>query len=369
MQALTAFSSKIPTPESTIALLFHLPALASLDIVLDRGAPEVHEHHSDNAFPALRTLKLETGNTDAARNILRRITSTHLGTLEVTHTQPAPSEAMQGMFRAVTERHVQLQKLSIQMERSKNADLVQEVMPAHTLKPLFELRELSVVDMRALPVAVNNETVLALSAAWPKLKALWLSVDWDATVSLPLISMPTLVYLIHGCKDLEMLGLRLNTELSLFAPGISGLFTACGVHTAALRRLDVGRSKVADPVGVASFFSDVFPELEFIDTRWLSREDSELGDEEGDEIINEEMENHERWMEVEGLIREFYEVRTQERCWAQKLGKKPRPREIPGLPGEVDLQAMVQREWIRAGEDLVRHDKTMRGIWQLMTGD
>ena len=70
--------------------------------------------------------------------------------------------------------------------------------------------------------------------------------------------------------------------------------------------LDVGRSKVHDPVSVAAYLADLFPYIDRVVSEWWSTQGEDGVGTEGSEQVM-------RWRTVEELVPHFVKVRMQER--------------------------------------------------------
>ncbi len=97
-----------------------------------------------------------------------------------------------------------------------------------------------------------------------------------------------------------------------------------------LVKLDVGRSRIEDPIVVAAFLSDLFPELLEIKNDFASEIDlAEFpGDDEEDERkrILADIVYEDRWSDVEWTyLPRFVQIRKQERNWGKKMGRNPLP--------------------------------------------
>lgn len=205
--------------------------------------------------------------------------------------------AMRGHCSPTSLKHIQLCP-----EMASYVDSPPDpVLEPNTLRLLFafsNLEELNIYTMISF-VKVDNALIKDIASAWPHLGSLALRSFHDSgstgvTIDglLPLAS----------CNSLKVLCIGLDPTIWQMS---TSLRPGNGVCNRSLACLRVGKSPVTDPYAVASFLSDVFPNLKQI-SEW-----EHCSVDEPDILALVE-----RWELVRNLYHHFVNIRMQERCWA-----------------------------------------------------
>jgi hypothetical protein len=167
------------------------------------------------------------------------------------------------------------------------------IITAATLRPLlaFSHMESLSIDVKVSFEDVDNALLREVALGFPRLMELGLGsmFSWGPFTR---ANLQCFIPFAKHCKQLRVIGLTLNaTVINCSTEVIDGYTT----------RLTVGRSKITHDIhAVASFLSNIFPNLVFIDA-WGDRDESDL----------EEMMHFGRWVEVIRLIQTYTRARRQ----------------------------------------------------------
>ncbi|KAI1798257.1 hypothetical protein LXA43DRAFT_1078464 [Ganoderma leucocontextum] len=189
-----------------------------------------------------------------------------------------------------------------------------------TFKPLLLLPNVRHLDINVgHMIAIDNAFLNDMALAWRKLVRLEFCVEHpccDRDGYSPATTLLGLIPFALLCPELEVLGIPINTDMSTMPPNLLERCPGRGAVASNVYQLEVGLSIVNDPVPVAAFLSDLFPNLRRVYTAWTDdMEDAMDGD------IGTPEEIRERWDEVALLVGSFRNVRRQERIWAAAHGK------------------------------------------------
>jgi hypothetical protein len=144
------------------------------------------------------------------------------------------------------------------------------VLDAQTLLPLLQCRNLEDINIHISygHAAIDNSLLKEMALAWPCLRYLFLFSChyghlWHAKADLR-----GLICLAQNCHSLESVGLQFDVSLP---PGPTAIYPDKAIRCEWLTKLDVARSQVTNPLAVATFLTDVFPNLTIIDHEYYIR--------------------------------------------------------------------------------------------------
>ncbi|CDO69846.1 hypothetical protein BN946_scf184884.g5 [Trametes cinnabarina] len=324
------------TPISLKAFLHlaRLPSLRTLGVLLENGIEEqvlaaLAESDDANYLPQLTGLSLiYDGGMRVASTIIRKVRSPHLRNVRIINeSESVHSLDMHELFLsiAICNGCASIRSVYVTVSEIPEDDAITE----YTIAPLLILQKLTELRIRASGrFSINDLACLVIAKTWPDLRTLNLGPQrLDET---PPATLTGLVYLAQGCRHLHSLGLAINPDVTrlprickLARPGL-------GFVQKKLVTMDVGRSKIRDPMAVAAFLSDLFPKLDNIDDGFPCEEDAYdeyVETEEEREKILADAVHHTRWSEVMfDFLPEFVQIRKQERRWGLRHGEQPIPR-------------------------------------------
>ncbi|KAI0372275.1 hypothetical protein BV20DRAFT_109785 [Pilatotrama ljubarskyi] len=298
----------------TLCKLSQLPRLSTLEIGISgktTAGTALFPELPAGCFAALESLQLTTDALAWTHDLIYSMKFDGLRSLSVHLTGWTSASALEAFFIALCGRLPGLASLDITLPE----DVVLETFPAHTMYPLLRLRRLTSLHMDSCPIAVDDTLVRAMSLAWPGLHDICIPIDVPRYPSL--VSLSALVHLATNCEQLYMLGLPLDAET--VPPRLrTAQDVGLGQYIERPISLQVGRSKVGAPKDVATYLSDLFPNLHCVDSRW--EYDLDILDDEGeDEVLAVSMarEYHSRWHRVEKLMKELWRIKL----WVQKTAR------------------------------------------------
>lgn len=171
---------------------------------------------------------------------------------------------------------------------------------------------------RHIPQSSSQIIHLLVWRPWRSLRLLYLGTEHPCKDYMPRATIFGIAMLALGCHDLEMLGLAIDTRDEQWP---RALRRVASVGQTTLQTLDVGYSRLSDPMPIAAFLSDVFPWLEDVTSAWST---SLLYGLEPDERRDAES-LKERWDEVSWMIPSLAQVREEERNWVMDHGQELPP--------------------------------------------
>jgi hypothetical protein len=125
----------------------------------------------------------------------------------------------------------------------------------------FTNLEMLYFKTESLLECLSDDTLEAMSIAWPRLKDLHFSSDFRVT---PLqCTLNGFLFLVQRCPNLRSIILPFTASTQVSWKGRPG----GGAVSQHMESLNVRHSPIADPGMVASFLSDIFPNLKTI-TAW-----------------------------------------------------------------------------------------------------
>jgi hypothetical protein len=142
------------------------------------------------------------------------------------------------------------------------------VLDAQTLLPLLQCRNLEDINIHISygHAAIDNSLLKEMALAWPCLRTLFLFPCHFAHLWHAKADLRGLICLAQNCHSLESVGLQFDVSLP---PTV--IYPDKAIRCEWLTRLDVGRSHVTNPLAVATFLTDVFPNLTLIDHEYYIR--------------------------------------------------------------------------------------------------
>ncbi|KAF5361643.1 hypothetical protein D9758_007301 [Tetrapyrgos nigripes] len=315
---------KIHIQDHVIHHLSQLPKLQILDIgnaVEDFvGCLRSLPRFSSPPFPNLHYLELMVEELCSATVDLVQVISSDIKQLTLKHNILfVPKEQhLHNFFQtlASTRWKKSLRFLSIQGEAG-SATLESEVwvspdyrVTPNTLKPLLALPELEDLDLDLeIAFELDNAMLGSMAQAWPNLSSLRIGGSggtWGIVEGGAKITLDGLIPLVQCCPNLETLSICLDAVTAFPSPPRRPGRGAINEH---VQSLHLCNSTISDPVEVASFLSDLFPNLLDVTAwseGWMPTEDPDT------EI--------EGWDEVNKLLPAFRNVRKQERVFQRVVG-------------------------------------------------
>ncbi|OSC97207.1 hypothetical protein PYCCODRAFT_1472010 [Trametes coccinea BRFM310] len=325
-------------PMSVRALL-HLACLPTLyylcttlrKVDQDRISATFGSPNGSGYFSQITTLRLNCpGGPGAAIAVIKACRSPFLEAVDIdvtgrySHARSSDVQAVLAAIATCTGR-ASVREITV-IEGPRAAD---DAITKATIAPIFDLHELSVVKICTEgPFEIDDDTCRAIAQSWPALEILDLQ-DIRADSS-PAATFTGIVYLAQGCPKLEELCLVFNTDPARLPRLCKSARPGLGFEQLSLTCLDVGRTKVRPEhaLGVASILSDIFP-LQFdfyhgfFDEGSAHSVISQAGMQ-PEEILQDATESR-QWATVIDAYRKFVAIRSQERKWGHRVGKKPLP--------------------------------------------
>jgi hypothetical protein len=138
-------------------------------------------------------------------------------------------------------------------------------LDAHTLSPLLQCRNLERVSINISygHAAIDNSLLKEITLPWPCLRYISLHPYQKARLSHSKVNLQGLSYLAQHCHSLQSVSLQFDVSLPAMYPDK-------GIRCESLTQLFVSHSYVSDPLAVATFLADVFPNLK-LDHSYLIR--------------------------------------------------------------------------------------------------
>jgi hypothetical protein len=299
--------SNIPISHDAVWQLAYLPNLINLSFYfLDDHASELSKLVTPTApFSSLRELTLNGAHFVSGIPFIR------------TYLKSAPLEfigvgASQGSSAGEIHALLSTLWLHLQFQALTRVHLFNHTFPSTgvgsplmstDLMPLLEFKNLEAlrVVVASSVAHLDNSLLDAMSLAWPRLTHLHIE-PWDANPSPSQCSFQGILLLAKRCPNLRSLAIPFLASEPISwkrRPG-EGVVHEC------MEELDVLRSPIVDPDMVASFLSDVFPNLDSFDS-WQYMEDH---DDAGDVRFGK------LWQKAIRLYGRYSEIRKEERAWA-----------------------------------------------------
>ena len=294
----------------TLKSLSFLPFLETLDVRLpERLTQRGFLDASSNTLPfsAMRHLRISVASIADAGEFLQ-VTSSSPGvkSLDITfdHIVPHP-EQLHAVFTVMQRGSFcnTLTTFELRDHVERNEDLPPlHTLDAHTLSPLLQCRNLENITIRIsyAHAAIDNALLKEIALAWPYLRRISLDSYHQARLWRSRANLQGLSYLAQHCHSLQSVRLQFDVSLPTTAMHPDG-----GIRCESLTQLEVSHSHVSDPLVVATFLADVFPNLRLHHSyiirtktpgprKWFDLEDSLSEDGQSPEYV----EMAKRWKEV-----------------------------------------------------------------------
>ncbi|KAG0697947.1 hypothetical protein DFH29DRAFT_944071 [Suillus ampliporus] len=297
-----AYVTSGPLADATIQSLGRLAHLASMDICLHK-LHDIKSLVENPGFSTLRRLVLRAYNINLVTAFMRQVKSVHLREVKCYLPHGTTAAGIQDWITILLDRCMprRLEILEIEDYADAGADFPgQFTLTPDTLRLLSRFRGLTTLDLAtACTYSLDDTTLTQLAICWPNLQNIALGTHWGWRQQSD-VTLKGLLSLVRHCPQLESIGLVMNavtTDITSQRPG-------GGVRRPKVTSLNVGDSRVGDPLAVAAFLSDVFPRLLSVDAF------NHLGGRR--RPIPAAKEYEEKWKEVERLLPAFSKVRAQE---------------------------------------------------------
>jgi hypothetical protein len=264
----TISCQNVTCDSQTLRYLSSLPFLRSLTVRLpERLAQEDILDSSSNILPffAVRHLDVYVASIADAGEFLRVIpNSSGLESLSITFDCMVPTpEQLHAVFEL--------------MQRSSFCDTLTTFalwddirfvefdedspphsLDAHTLSPLLQCRNLERVTIYISyeHAAIDNSLLKEIALAWPCLRDISLYSCRNAHLWHSKANLQGLSYLTQHCHSLQSVSLQFDVSLPA-----TTIYPDKGIRCESLTRLDISHSPVSDPLAVATFLADVYPNL------------------------------------------------------------------------------------------------------------
>ncbi|KAK7468316.1 hypothetical protein VKT23_002830 [Stygiomarasmius scandens] len=249
----------------------------------------------------------------AGVDLSKIISSTDIQELTLDHTlDKVPSEQeIHAFFQALADSPWKDSLSSLELHRAFDVDPESDVwtspvyrVTSSTFKPLFSLPNLQFVQLRLENAFdLDNATLSDMARAWPKLSTLDIGCGgtWGISEGGLKITLDGLLPLVQHCPRLNTFSLCVNAAYNPASPSSR---PGAGITNEKVLILNFCNSTISDPLEVALFLSDVFPNLLDIvawSEGWLPTEDSHSATE--------------KWNEVCQLLPALTRARRQERAY------------------------------------------------------
>jgi hypothetical protein len=230
-------------------------------------------------------------------------------------------------------------------------------LDAHTLSPLLQCRNLEhiTINISYGYAAIDNSLLVGMASAWPCLRYLALHSCSHARLWHSKANFQGLIYLAQHCHALQSVSLQFDLSLPATA-----MDPDQRIRCESLTQLSVSHSHVSDPLAVATFLANVFPNLRlhhnyFIRTTtlgprtlWSDFEDPLREYEQSPEFI----EMAKRWKDVNQMLTarrlELSQSPTNTDVRIQSSTIKITPQEISSAiskPPLTNCDAETRRRW------------------------
>jgi hypothetical protein len=268
LSSLRTISCNITCDSQTLRYLSYLPFLRSLTVYLPkRLAQEDLLDSSSNILPflAVRHLGISVASIADAGEFLRVIpSSSGLESLSITFDRMVPTpEQLHAVFE-VMQRSSFCDTLTTFALWDHirflgfDEDSPPHSLDAHTLSPLLQCRNLErvTINISYEHAAIDNPLLKEIALAWPCLRDISLHLCHNARLWHSKANLQGLSYLTQYCHSLQSVSLQFDVSLPA-----TTMYPDKGIRCESLTRLDVSHSHVSDPLAVATFLADVYPNL------------------------------------------------------------------------------------------------------------
>ena len=260
----TISCTDVPCDSQTIKYLSSLPFLQSLDVRLPQRLAQGDFAFSNiRPFPAMRHLHVSVGSiADAAlfmivtsRFLALESISIHFDRIVITPQQ------LYAIFTIMQRSSFcgTLTTFALRDQVELNGDSPPlHSLDAHTLSPLLQCRNLEdiTINISYGHAAIDNSLLKEMASAWPRLRSITLHPYYRARIWHSKANLRGLIHLAQQCRSLQSVDLQFDVSL----PSTT-MYPDKGFRCESLTRLYVSQSHISDPVAVATFLGDAFPNL------------------------------------------------------------------------------------------------------------
>lgn len=173
-------------------------------------------------------------------------------------------------------------------------------LDAHTLSPLFQCRNLEHVTINISygHAAIDNALLQEIASAWPRLRYISLHPYYHDLLWHSRANLGGLIHLALHCRSLQSVDLQFDISLPSTA-----MYPDKETRCESLTQLFVSQSHVSDPVAVATFLGDVFPNLRLCH-HYFVRTSMLFEDPKDEQSPDSFMEMAKRWKIVDEMLKE-----------------------------------------------------------------
>ncbi|KAI0667627.1 hypothetical protein C8Q78DRAFT_1071734 [Trametes maxima] len=318
----------VPISAEGFAQLARLPSLQDVTIQMGFHADEQYREMLEKAkgthfFPRVFRVSLmhDTGLAIPAL-ALRAISSSYLSIIIIRVAEgTVPSQDVKELSAGITSRR--RRRLRVKVVEINLANLCDgDAITIDALYPLLGLVNLRHLKVRVVSgrFAIDNAGLELAALTWTDMRWLELGPGRLKPDETPPATLEGLIPLARYCPRLHTLGVALDTTLKRL-PGLHDYYYPDGGGSQErLETLKVGPSKITNPVEVAAFLSDVFPNICYIESDFGTEEEIDgyeplTPEERAEFLVNAE--HRTRWDNVEHTyLPLFVIIRMQERKWA-----------------------------------------------------
>jgi len=177
------------------------------------------------------------------------------------HFNEPPLQDFRGLLQALSQHHSLRSLIFLLPPSSSVAALFSasnERFSLADLRPLLSLRMLASFVMKAMPVSCDDGSLRLMAQAWPHLHTFQLLPPSITSEECGHITISGVLHLLKGCPDLRSIHLSVN---ALILPPVDEIRPGNGVVQSQLESWQVYWSPLDDPFAMASFLSDVAPQV------------------------------------------------------------------------------------------------------------
>ncbi|EMD37527.1 hypothetical protein CERSUDRAFT_94535 [Gelatoporia subvermispora B] len=258
-------------------------------------------------FTQLRTLGIATDALPKATAILNGLNDSSLVHLtavsEFGDTYATANDVEAFMKAAAFACSPSIQLLNVRCPSLPSEPADRTPLPFEVMKPLLAFQHLEHLSLHfEVPIKVGDEKLEEYAKAWPRLQSLKLRLSPFRGHGFLLpspegeMTLRCLISFARYCRYLQSLHIKLDARVFTTIPSER---PGAGHSCNNLRKLDLDYSNIDDPVAVAAFLSDIFPELRKVETE--ARSFYKV-----------------KWDEVSRLLQILGPVRAQERRWLSR---------------------------------------------------
>ncbi|KAJ6564705.1 hypothetical protein B0H19DRAFT_1141770 [Mycena capillaripes] len=281
--------------------LSHHPTLKTLSLQTLPATLTAPALGGPQKFLKLRELTLGHPDIRATIQYLALCNAVPLNDFNVCFFDIVTAHELRDLFAAISEgfSHSTVAELFLdnQFDESEPEELdpVIHIVQSDSLRPLLCFTNLvSVLIVTPLGVDLDDESVLELARSWPRIENLWLKAKFPTHA--PRATLGCLHSFAEHCPHLRQLTITFDATSAPSSDANPG--SHFGHHR--LRSLGVEHSPLSiSPISAARFLSNVFPNLEDIETH---REYEDNEDEEELAVHGDAIRLHNRCKKVQELL-------------------------------------------------------------------